>query len=335
MDKRLKKYLRENHSEIYSKDESMEDLSVMDSDLKDYEIFLVGENHGVKANVELKIKFLKYFKRKTNFKYYIYELPFSMTYFLNKYLETGNDEILKDVYKPIRGTYAWNKDEYNYWKALYKYNIRLPKDDRIIIIGIDIEHQPKNAFKFMEYCLDKGYYSKFKHVNNNLLNMLEVYESNNFNGTRDEKLYENFLSISSHLPKGKYFGQIGLSHVFQRSFPYVNWFASSLNKESSPFKGKILSVAYAYENCKYLNPTKRKNYVSHINTLDPSIVEFKDFINSEYTIFKLNQKNSPFNEKLIWPLIHKFPEAGVTTDYFQYLLVIKDSEEMEGFKVND
>ena len=331
MDKRLKKHIRENHSVIYSKKETMKDLSIIDNDLKDHEIFLIGENHGVKANVELKMKFLKYFKKKINFKYYICELPFSMTYFLNRYLETGNDAILKDIYEPTKGTYAWNKDEYDYWRDLYKYNKTLPSDDKIILIGIDIEHQPKNAFRFMEYCLNNGYYSKFEHVNNNLLNMLEVYHSNNFNGIRDQKLYENFLSISSHLPKGKYFGQIGLSHVFQRAFPYVNWFASFLNNESSPFKGKVLSVAYAYQNCKYLYPTKRKNYVSHINTLDLSMVEFNNFINSKYAIFKLNQKDSPFDEKLIWPLNHKFPENGVTTDYFQYLVVIKDSEEMDGF----
>ncbi len=329
MDKRLKKYLRENHSVIYPKEEIIKDLSIMDDDLKDNEIFLIGENHGVKANVELKMKFLKYFKAKTNFKYYICELPYSMTYFLNRYLETGDDSILKDVYRPIKGTYAWNKDEYNFWEDLYKYNKMLSKEDRIIPIGIDIEHQPKNAFKFMQYSLDNKYYSEFKHVNKNLLNMLEVYQSNNFNGTRDEKLYKNFLSISRDLPKAKYFGQIGLSHVFQRSFPYVNWFASSLNKEASPFKGKILSVVYGYKNCKYLYPTKRKDYVSHIDTLDLSIVEFKDFINSKYTIFKLNQMDSPFNERLIWPLKHKFSENGVTTDYFQYLAVIRDSEEME------
>lgn len=332
MDEILKKYIGENYAIISSEKEARLDLSIMDSDLEANKIFLIGENHGVKANVDLKMKFLKYFKEKTNFKYYICELPFSMTYFLNKYLKTGDHNILMDIYEPIKGTDAWNKDEYNFWIDLYKYNGKFSEDDRIVPIGIDIEHQPKNAFKFMEYSLENGYYSKFRFVNKNLLNMLDVYQGNNFNGIRDEKIYENFLKISSHLPKGKYFGQMGLSHVFQRPFPYVNWFASSLNKNASTFKGKVLSIAYAYEDCKYLYPTKRKNYVSHINTLDLSIVELRPYINSKYTIFKLNQKSSPFSERLIWPLSHKFPKEGVTTDYFQYLLVIKGSEAMEGFK---
>ncbi len=377
MNKKLKDYLEKNHSIIYLKDESMKDLSIMDDDLKDSEIFLTGENHGVKANIELRIKFLKYFKEKTNFKYYLCELPYSMTYFLNTYLETKDESIIENVYEPLKGTDAWNKDEYDYWETLYNFNKKLPKNDKIILVGMDIEHQSKNAFNFMKYCLDKNhvsgkinnhveelrsrdsitdeeleyfckkikeelnknlyknslkkYYYKFKHVNNNLLNALEVYSGNNFNGVRDKKMHENFLEIYDCLPKGKYFGQLGLSHIFQKSFPNIAWFASSLDKEGSQFKGKILSVAYAYQNCRYLYPTTRRNYVSSIDTLEPSIAEFKHFIDSDYTLFKLNGCGSPFNRELIWPLEHKSPVDGVTTDYFQYLVVARDSEAMEGF----
>ncbi len=76
----------------------------MDDDLKDGEIFLTGENHGIKANIELRTKFLKYYKERTNFKYYLCELPYSMTYFLNIYLETKDENILKDIYRPLKGT---------------------------------------------------------------------------------------------------------------------------------------------------------------------------------------------------------------------------------------
>ena len=159
MNKELKDYLEKNHSIIYLKDESMKDLSIMDDDLKDSEIFLTGENHGVKANIELRIKLLKYFKEKTNFKYYLCELPYSMTYFLNTYLETKDKSIIENVYEPLKGTDAWNKDEYDYWETLYNFNKKLPKNDKIILVGMDIEHQPKNAIKFMKYCLDKNHVS--------------------------------------------------------------------------------------------------------------------------------------------------------------------------------
>lgn len=331
MDKKLKEYMDKNHYDMCGKENIKRALSLMDKDLKDNDIFLIGENHGVKSNIELKTMFLKYFKEKTNFKYYICELPYSMTYFLNKYLETGNLNILKDIYKPIAGTYAWNRDEYNFWKFLYEYNKGFPKEDRIILLGIDIEHQSENAFRFMEYSLENDYHSKFKYVKDNLLNMAEVVNSNNYSGTRDGKMYENFLDVSKTLGKAKYFGQLGLSHAFQRGMPYVDSFASLLNKEGSPFKGQVISLVYVYEKCKFFNPTKDRNYVSDISTLDWSMADFQRYIKSKHTLIKLNQKNSPFKEDLIWPFEHKFPEEGVTTDYFQYMIIVNESEEMEAF----
>ena len=154
---KIQKYLKTNHNKVnIDKDDEFLDLSIIEDDLKGKEIFLTGENHGVKANVKLRMKFLKYFKEKTDFKYYLCELPYSISYFLNIYLETGDIEILNEAYKPLRGTDAWNKDDFNHWIKLYEFNSNLPKNRRIKIIGVDIEHQPENALRFMNYILPKG-----------------------------------------------------------------------------------------------------------------------------------------------------------------------------------
>lgn len=134
-------YLQKNYSAINLEDENeFEDLAIMDSDIKGKEIIFTAEVHGSKANKELNMKFLKYFKEKNNFKYYLYETPYSDAYFINKYLETGDIKILEEIYKPLKGTLAWNKDSYNYWKRLYEYNKTLPKRKKIQVIGVDIEH---------------------------------------------------------------------------------------------------------------------------------------------------------------------------------------------------
>ncbi|CCQ92807.1 hypothetical protein CULT_110045 [[Clostridium] ultunense Esp] len=382
MNYQLERYLKNNYSRISNGENGDKlGLSIIEGDLRNKEIFLTGENHGVKANAELRMKFLKYIKEKTDFRYYLCEIPYSMAYFLNLYLEIGNEDILKEVYISLKGTDAWNKDDYEHWKEVYEFNKGLPKEKRITIVGIDIEHQPENAFKFMDYCISSQYIFKemeeianyinlinkrnvnisshelirfceklvdelvskedlyktllgenfygFKHVNRNLLNMLEVYSSNNFNGVRDKKMYLNFLELDKRLPKGKYFGQIGLSHVFQKSFPHVTWFGAALNSQKSKFKGKILSIAYAYHNCRYLYPTTRKNYISSINTLDTTLKAFNYFVNDKYIILKLNGENSPFSQALLWPVVHKFPGEGVTTDYFQYLIIINNSKAVD------
>ncbi len=146
----MQEYLKENYSAIDLEDESeFKDLDIMDSDIEGNEIFFTAELHGTKTNEQLNMKFLKYFKEKTDFKYYLCELPYSDTYFINKYLDTGDIKILEDIYKPLKGTFGWNKDGYNHWKKLYEYNNTLPKESRIEVIGVDIEHQPINAYRFI------------------------------------------------------------------------------------------------------------------------------------------------------------------------------------------
>ncbi len=74
----MQEYLKENYSAIDLEDESeFKDLAIMDSDIEGKEIFLTAELHGTKANEQLNTKFLKYFKEKTDFKYYLCELPYS------------------------------------------------------------------------------------------------------------------------------------------------------------------------------------------------------------------------------------------------------------------
>lgn len=42
------------------------DLSIIDDDLEERQIFLVGENHGILANEQLRMKFLKYLGKPIN-----------------------------------------------------------------------------------------------------------------------------------------------------------------------------------------------------------------------------------------------------------------------------
>ncbi|WP_346889585.1 hypothetical protein [Clostridium sp. UBA1056] len=146
----MQEYLKDNYRAIDLEDESkFADLAIMDSDIDGKEIFFTAELHGTKANEQLNMKFLKYFKEKTDFKYYLCETSYSNAYFINKYLDTGDIKILEDIYKPLKGTFKWNKDSYNHLKKLYEYNNTLPKESRIQVVGVDIEHQSINAYGFL------------------------------------------------------------------------------------------------------------------------------------------------------------------------------------------
>lgn len=356
----MEQYLKTNHRKLDFHDHTFSDLALLDEDLAGKKIFLCGENHGVRINEKLRMRFLEYYKEKTDFKYYLWELPLSNAYFLNQYLETGNEKILKEVYEPFKNTYAWNKESFTHWQNLYAFNKKLLPRRKIKIVGIDIEHQAVNAFKYLIAVTEndkkkaplaralkkfsaKGIFEEvevkkfcqnllqklsdgprdygLKLVLENLLARFKAYGGPNFNDARDKQMYQNFQTIYKQLPPGKYFGQLGLSHVFLKKTPSINWFASLLNNNG--FQDKVLSVAYVYDNCKYLYPTTLKDYEADITTLNKEAGHFRDFSESETILFKLNGENSPFNKEMHWPLEHRAPSGGVTTNYFQYLVLIK------------
>jgi hypothetical protein len=70
-----------------------------------------------------------------------------------------------------------------------------------------------------------------------------------------------------------------------------------------------------------------------INTYDYQNNIFKNILLEDCTIIKLNSINSPFSKQLIWPLygegIFMKPEEGVTIDYFQYVIIIKNSKAVD------
>jgi len=140
-------YLMNNYQSLYLDDnDEFEDLKILDEDLQDNEIFFTGEMHGIEMNTTLRMTFLKYFKEKVDFKYYLCELSPAGAYYLNNYLETGEQEILEQFFEPLRGTMSWNHDSFNHWIEVYEYNKTLPNDKKIIVVGVDVEHQVDTAF---------------------------------------------------------------------------------------------------------------------------------------------------------------------------------------------
>lgn len=58
-------------------------------------------------------------------------------------------QILEELCRPLKGTFAWNKDSYNFWQIVREYNNSLPADRRIQVIGVDIEHQVDTAYRYL------------------------------------------------------------------------------------------------------------------------------------------------------------------------------------------
>lgn len=376
----IKNYLKSNVSNIDISDTSdFQGLSFLDSTLSNNEVFLCGESHSIAKNKEIELYLLKYFNQKGNVRYLLTEQGYGTSVLINKYLETGDESYLDIIYSKLEETYSWNKEGYNFWLDLYKYNNQLPEDKKLIVVGADIEHQtltayialnellpkenaPNSIAKNIEYLrnncnnseindigfavelskdLDtyledykaylKDNFFDFEFIVNNIINAYKYYHK----GTRDDNFREscinqNFEKIYSHYPKGKYFGQWGSQHTYlsNRKEPYGtnNCFATFLNSGFDPTKGKVISIKYFYKDSKSM--TRDKNYgekkVKEVKTASILDEEAK----GDYTLIRFDGEASPFEYK---PFLVSYPNGGVTTDYYQFAILIKNSPATRPF----
>lgn len=372
-------YLKKNYSDLNLQDEEdFSGLEIISKDIKGKKIILSGEMHGLAKNHIVALKLLKYLQKEIGVNYYLEEVGYADSYFLNKYLESGDEDILKNYFNIYKNQKYYTEERYNYYIEVYKFNQTLPKDKQIKVVGIDIESKATydylidilkekenipselkslidelkrfnyNSKTSYENILDnlnevnrdiEGNEEKYKNIFNEEFKGFKLVMENltdfnksctgdiNYDTSRDRYIYENFKVTDSSLENAVYFGQWGSFHVLQDSF-YSNvnacdmdYFSSLLNKDEK-YKGRLLSINYSY----YFEEPKFDYGYSHI---DEDL--FKDYLNSksQATVFKLNNRKSPFNENTINPFSSNIGDYkdNPITNYFQYLILIRNSDK--------
>ena len=145
-EKAIKGYLKDNVSDIdISNTSDYKGLRLLDSRLQSNDVFLCGESHAIAKNKEIQLYLLKYFNQKGSVSYLLTEEGYRASYLENKYLRTGNKAYLEIIYSELGGTLSWNKEDYNFWLELFKYNNQLPEDKKLTVVGADIEHQKQTV----------------------------------------------------------------------------------------------------------------------------------------------------------------------------------------------
>lgn len=149
---------------------------------------------------------------------------------------------------------------------------------------------------------------------------------------RDNAMMDNFRFVLEQLPKeAKFFGQFGLDHVIQSGGAGYNTFATQLQEDDSPVKGELCSIDLVYV---YQSDRSRIGYQCEVYHNEP-ITLFRDYYGKD-TFVSLDEKGSPFfryegeESKDREDFDDKF--AIGTTDYFQKILLLTDSEECQPYQ---
>ncbi|WP_078553351.1 hypothetical protein [Bacillus alkalicellulosilyticus] len=152
---------------------------------------------------------------------------------------------------------------------------------------------------------------------------------------REKKKYRNFKALFNLNQFANYYGQFGSVHIHQQKyrdyeFSKDDYRLAHMINEYPPLKNKVTSIVITYEDSFVLDVTGKneKGFSFKTNYNQKHFTT----INKDHTavMYKLNGNNSPFDKKR---LILKNGDS-VTTDYFQYVIHLRNSQATTLFQKN-
>ena len=107
------------------------DLKLFDKAFYGSDLILSGEMHGTANSYRVQKLLVNKLKEKANFKYYLIELDYVTGLKINKYLETGDEALLKTQFDQMKGSFVYSREYYDVFTHVYKINQTLKEKDRI------------------------------------------------------------------------------------------------------------------------------------------------------------------------------------------------------------
>ncbi len=125
-------------------------------DFENYNVYLVGENHAISKNTDIQLSFIKFLHKSYGVRFVISELGYCDSIIENEFLKTGDKSLLNKRIESVRGTFGYTKENYDFYTKLYDYNQTLPENDRIVLIGIDVQHNWREGLEVIKPFLNNS-----------------------------------------------------------------------------------------------------------------------------------------------------------------------------------
>jgi len=308
-------YLAKNKTEIT---DSIND-ELFDEDFYKSQVFLLGEIHGYADNQKLDKELLFFLNKKAGVKYYIAEMDSLTAKKLNVFLkDSSKDEAkLKEVVVAInqRIPQQSSQELFDKWNEIYDYNQKLSDSLKITVIGID-----KNFDDVSKVSRDSVMVMNFK----NSIKKMKL-ENEKFYG-----LFGYFHALQNKTENGKETFASGLKKSGIKTTSFVSY--------------TIDSEMYLPKNPQF--PTPEDEKIDWVNADGPlqlvkGIKDLKELSKpNAITLFKIDSPNSPYfkSQHLINVKSRIFgenivPKEGTfTTDYFQYVFLLRNSKALTKLK---
>jgi hypothetical protein len=260
-------YLKKN-SETIPLSESFS-FNMLDNDIKENRLILVGEIHGFEEPQKFDFELFTHLNANHNVRQYYAELDYVQSLLLNQYMESGDENLLKDAlskWAVVQGRN--NKDYFDKYRKFRQYYKKLPEQDKFKFFGIDQIQDIKLTMSYLN-SLNKSIEVEIKETVDlsTILNQISLLDSiysnspdtlftlthikNNFTHyaektNREKVLFENFNSLYKQMnsSKEKAYGYFGLYHVFQYQVNGQQPLASLIRMSDLGLENNILSMNF-------------------------------------------------------------------------------------------
>lgn len=175
--------------------------------------------------------------------------------------------------------------------------------------------------------LSENDYFYFKLIAQNISDTYDVYGKEFDDKLREDLIYNNFRKVYSYYSSDNpvFYGQWGSFHTTLKSVYEndTNFAEKILSENFFGTDNSILSIIIFYNNSYSFD----KNNYNKVLISNDSGYKIQKITREKMTIFRLNEKNSPFLRKNYFNT-----GSGFSTDYYQYFIFIQNSENASPFQ---
>jgi len=315
--------------------------------LKNNEVFFLGEVHYASENPCLKIEFIKYLYKNAKVRNIVQEIGPATAFFVNQYLETGEQRCLEKIINP----FALEKE---YLLDLYEFNQGLEPSQKLRMIGIDLDYFCDNIKALIEIFDQADLRNDFKWILEKLKEIPQERKVGAYSGTiryiyplkvwkslrkelkehleqfpkfYQEKLGENLYYLESILASYSYNGPSSESFKYENFMRadqvfgqfgkyFVNYGAQHARKQiliEGVFQGQMLAAQLIH----------KKKSPFHNKVLSIGVVYAKSSRHQKKAIFKhmRRQAKEYFTLYDMNPLYEKY---SVRRKHYHYIILVKN-----------
>jgi hypothetical protein len=315
------------------------------NDINNYQVFFLGENHGISIEPVLYYDFLTYLYKNANVRNLVMERGTTEALFINEYLKTGDENYI---------AHETFEENITFLRKLYAFNQNLATEGKINVIGVDYERisllnktfnlfQQKDQLPTNPITEVKTLFASLKdyeevpkvmskvrkiiaaneqdfktYFGSNFHHIKNMVENNAFyarESQRNNEFHKNFLAVSQTKIKGNFFVTMGTNHT---NLKFNFSFAKMLNyEEKSPFFNKVMAINIHYDSC-------FSNYDNQISLVEQSslhrwasksqFIKIKEYVKKANCDVLLIEIGSSFESKL--------------REYGQYILYVRKQKAM-------